>query len=267
MINYTRCLILAEKYGVDPAVIENDYLVEMILAAIAHDDVLKEIFIFRGGTCLHKVYFENYRFSEDIDFTFGSSTGVDNAGKEMLRVLEKLKSKNPEILGWTTKREPERMQFFVQYAIVREIGNPKKELKLDICEAPETPANTNRTLRFLHDEFKNEKLTINTNDIEAIAADKISRTISANKEARDIYDLKYLLSEDIETGKMNVEFRKVHSHDIDPVDLIHKINDINLKKTWETRLSHQIKDLPEYDSFIRQLARLIKEKYKDSFQE
>jgi predicted nucleotidyltransferase component of viral defense system len=26
-------------------------------------------FIFKGGTCLKKCYFEDYRFSEDLDFT------------------------------------------------------------------------------------------------------------------------------------------------------------------------------------------------------
>jgi len=65
MINYVRCLKLAEKYGVGPEVIENDYLVEMILDAIARDGTLKDMLVFRGGTCLHKIYFEDYRFSED----------------------------------------------------------------------------------------------------------------------------------------------------------------------------------------------------------
>ena len=97
MINYGRCLMLAEKYGVEPRVIENDYLVEMVLDAIARDETLKKEFVFRGGTCLHKVYFQDYRFSEDVDFIFNNQMGVDAAGKEMIRVLEKLQSNNPQI--------------------------------------------------------------------------------------------------------------------------------------------------------------------------
>ncbi|CAN5145726.1 hypothetical protein BH20BAC1_BH20BAC1_03460 [soil metagenome] len=28
-----------------------------------------KIFVFKGGTCLRKCYFPDYRFSEDLDFT------------------------------------------------------------------------------------------------------------------------------------------------------------------------------------------------------
>ena len=129
------------------------------------------------------------------------------------------------------------------------------------------PAYSGKPLNFLHEEFKKEIFTINVYEPEAVVADKISRTISINKEARDIYDLKHLFSADINTDKINAEFRKTHSYDVDPVDLINKINDTGLRNNWETRLKHQIEDLPSYDSYIRQLVVLIKKKYRNSFQE
>ncbi len=49
--------------------IELDYALSWILAAIAADQQSKENLIFKGGTCLKKCYFgEHYRFSEDLDF-------------------------------------------------------------------------------------------------------------------------------------------------------------------------------------------------------
>ncbi|MDK1010892.1 MAG: nucleotidyl transferase AbiEii/AbiGii toxin family protein [Actinomycetota bacterium] len=40
-----------------------------MLAAIAAAPELSETWVFKGGTCLRKCFYETYRFSEDLDFT------------------------------------------------------------------------------------------------------------------------------------------------------------------------------------------------------
>jgi predicted nucleotidyltransferase component of viral defense system len=40
-----------------------------VLAGIFRDPLLANSWVFKGGTCLKKCYFETYRFSEDLDFT------------------------------------------------------------------------------------------------------------------------------------------------------------------------------------------------------
>jgi predicted nucleotidyltransferase component of viral defense system len=40
-----------------------------VLAGIYRDPLLADSWVFKGGTCLKKCYFETYRFSEDLDFT------------------------------------------------------------------------------------------------------------------------------------------------------------------------------------------------------
>ena len=40
-----------------------------MLAGIFNHPALSEHWVFKGGTCLKKCYFETYRFSEDLDFT------------------------------------------------------------------------------------------------------------------------------------------------------------------------------------------------------
>ncbi len=49
--------------------IEKDYVLSWILQGIAHNDELAKSIVFKGGTALKKIYFEDYRFSEDLDFT------------------------------------------------------------------------------------------------------------------------------------------------------------------------------------------------------
>ncbi|MDX2280181.1 MAG: nucleotidyl transferase AbiEii/AbiGii toxin family protein [Saprospiraceae bacterium] len=49
--------------------IEKDYILSWILYGISKHDLLSKTIVFKGGTVLKKVYFEEYRFSEDLDFT------------------------------------------------------------------------------------------------------------------------------------------------------------------------------------------------------
>jgi len=62
-------LDLRNEWQLRGDVIEKDYTLGWMLAAIAANDELAETWVFKGGTCLRKCYFETYRFSEDLDFT------------------------------------------------------------------------------------------------------------------------------------------------------------------------------------------------------
>lgn len=63
--------------GVQWHVLERDYLMSWILAGVRRMPLLHDTLVFKGGTALRKCYFENYRFSEDLDFTGlqGAPTG------------------------------------------------------------------------------------------------------------------------------------------------------------------------------------------------
>ena len=60
---------LRAEWTLDIGVIEKDYVLGWLLAAIAQHPALPERWIFKGGTCLRKCYYETFRFSEDLDFT------------------------------------------------------------------------------------------------------------------------------------------------------------------------------------------------------
>jgi predicted nucleotidyltransferase component of viral defense system len=62
-------LNLRTEWSLDAGVIEKDYVLGWLLAGIAHDPRLGQTWVFKGGTCLRKCYYETYRFSEDLDFT------------------------------------------------------------------------------------------------------------------------------------------------------------------------------------------------------
>jgi len=69
VIDRRELLAVAANLGLLPNVVEKDYVLGWLLAGIFNHPALAETWVFKGGTCLKKCYFETYRFSEDLDFT------------------------------------------------------------------------------------------------------------------------------------------------------------------------------------------------------
>ncbi len=61
---------LARAQSVDPMIVDLDHALGVILWALSADtDSHAPRWVFKGGTCLRKAYYHDYRFSEDLDFT------------------------------------------------------------------------------------------------------------------------------------------------------------------------------------------------------
>lgn len=74
---------LRAEWSLDLPVIEKDYVLGWLLAGIAQHPLLGRSWVFKGGTCLRKCYYETYRFSEDLDFTV-----VDGGLEESDKLIE-----------------------------------------------------------------------------------------------------------------------------------------------------------------------------------
>jgi predicted nucleotidyltransferase component of viral defense system len=77
MIDKREILETASALGLQPSVVEKDYVLGWLLAGIYAHPELTNTWVFKGGTCLKKCYFETYRFSEDLDFTLLDEAGLD----------------------------------------------------------------------------------------------------------------------------------------------------------------------------------------------
>ena len=69
MITKRELALLRAEWVLDQGVIEKDYVLGWLLAGIAQHKALNRAWVFKGGTCLRKCYYETFRFSEDLDFT------------------------------------------------------------------------------------------------------------------------------------------------------------------------------------------------------
>ncbi len=69
MIDKLEVLQVAKKLGLQNSTIEKDYVLGWVLMGIQNHFKIRGSWIFKGGTCLKKCFFDEYRFSEDLDFT------------------------------------------------------------------------------------------------------------------------------------------------------------------------------------------------------
>ncbi len=186
--------------------LEKDYYITIVLSGI---NKLSNDLVFKGGTCLSKIYYSYYRLSEDLDFTL--RLPVDSATRTTRRnaiklIKESLKPflknfdmsiESPEKGG---HRESTQYIYYLDYESV--VLNRKESIKLEIGLRfnPILATVTKRVIhKFLH-PFTKEPLfgtgSINCLALKELVAEKLRAAATREVIAgRDFYDLGFLLKE------------------------------------------------------------------------
>ena len=74
-------------------IVEKDYALSYLLAAINHADGLGENLVLKGGTALKKLYFSDYRFSEDLDYStrvMGPMMQIDSLMETVVHSMDEM---------------------------------------------------------------------------------------------------------------------------------------------------------------------------------
>ncbi len=252
----------ANAEGVRDTQIEKDYILSWILWGISKHNELSKNLVFKGGTVLKKVYFEDYRFSEDLDFTL-----IDDQSNNQLKIwfneifeLIKEETNIPLEIIDQNDHEDGGMNFYIQY--VGPLGGfgANKKVKVDISRSEDLVFETvNQEVFLAYSDQEDYKLLCYC--LEEVLVEKLRSTIQ-RMQPRDFYDIWYLL----EVHGMDIDFYipeykiKCESKDVDPStfhsNLKKRIN--QYKGRWEKSMNDQIKDLPEFDTVLRELNRHFK---------
>ena len=86
MIDKSEIIKAAKSLGLPLSTVEKDYVLGWVLMGIQIHPEVQEKWIFKGGTCLKKCFFDNYRFSEDLDFTILAQDHMEEGMLKKLRV-------------------------------------------------------------------------------------------------------------------------------------------------------------------------------------
>lgn len=87
MIREAEIRRIAGAAGVAPRIVELDYVLGWALRGIGCHASLAAQLVFKGGTCLRKCHFPNYRFSQDLDFTAVAWRGWEQLGEAVRQAL------------------------------------------------------------------------------------------------------------------------------------------------------------------------------------
>jgi len=258
MINYLQIQRLASIKGMPEDVIEKDYFIEILLFYLSSAESFRQKFIFRGGTALKKIYFPEYRFSEDLDFIVDEKEILADAEKLIDEIIVMISADYPFKPSKTSNIKNDRLQIFISYDVVPELKTVK-ELKIDILKDVFSPSSIEKEILFTYPDFRDKKNTLNTYTLEAVVVDKISRIMDVDKEVRDIFDLWFLLKLDyLNIFILKDELKRRLGFKMHYPNLIDEIKSRAYKQSWEIRLEKQVAGLPAYENVVSELQELIR---------
>lgn len=284
MILQKEIITVAEQKGVLKSTIDKDWVLGHFLAAIYSEQKLREILIFKGGTCLKKCWFQNYRFSEDLDFT-SRQTDFELKQSHLDFICWHVKE-NAAILTQVESLTPLRYkdQLTGYEAVIKFWGSDHPR-----NEAPPPPERWHTKIKMeitLYEKILfaqvnkqiihpySDQLSINPNAIpcyaiEEMLAEKLRALVQRSYTApRDYYDIWYLSNniKDLNWDKIADAFHekmKFKGHKFTGIDqFINEENDKNLKGAWKNSLGHQINQalLPEYE-VVKEDLKLLFQKH------
>ena len=192
-------------------IIEKDYALSYLLAAIAATDGLGENLILKGGTALKKVYFPEYRFSEDLDYStraIGPIQQIDALMETAIRgMAEDLNERGPFQVSFEPlvlkQVHPGDQKAYIVRVQFPEQRQPLCRLKVEITiDEPILSPTENRPV--LHDFAEEFHAQVPVYSLAEITAEKLrallqskarlhERGWGASRVCRDYYDLWNLL--------------------------------------------------------------------------
>ena len=195
---------IAEKFNFRLETIEKDYYLTLVLNNV--ESRLSDKIAFKGGTLLNKVHLNYHRLSEDIDFTYFGTEGIETRSRrsravtpirekmpKLLKLLD-LKSNKPEGEGFNNSTQYVFKVFYPSF-----ISGKDENIKLEISlrQTPVEKPVYNTIIHFYQDPFtgedlipKNKILSLTLN--EAVA-EKLKAAITRKDVAiRDYYDLWFI---------------------------------------------------------------------------
>ncbi len=279
MIIQKEILNIAANNKVKSFVIDKDWVLGHFLNAMFVFDDIKLNFVFKGGTCLKKCYFEDYRFSEDLDFTLlDSDFNVDvQLLQKIIRLAEEnsgakfhLKEIKPQIhknipqgyevtiLFWGADHKPNQKPLAV--------SRWQTKIKLDISFSEKVISKpvTKHIFHYFSDRNAiTSKVTVYP--INEIIAEKL-RTLLQRNRPRDIYDL-CILSEVVRKEEYDDIYKllskKSTNKNIEIVNVMQFVNNIKYRKNkraWESSLGYHLPQgkLIDFNDAYKKVEQFVK---------
>ena len=245
-------------------VIEKDYVITWLLLEIA-DSPLAKLLAFKGGTALKKIYFSDYRFSEDLDFTVTGESPDDEILKLLTQISLTLETEvaiTARINENKTDRGSSTLTVYLDFVGPLQGALGSRDIKMDFTLKEELvlPLNS-RDILALFSDCDSLHRPLNVYSLEEILTEKLCALIGRT-EPRDLYDAHFLL------GLGNLDYQsiphaftaKASSKGIDPGKLsgVLQEREATISRLWDNRLALQVDSLPPIERVLRETKRALR---------
>lgn len=264
MISKEEILSVADETGLTPSVVEKDYVLGWMLAAIHQNAAFSDSWVFKGGTCLKKCYFETYRFSEDLDFTLKDEDHIDkNFLAEQFSVIAEwlyetcgieLPQDRFKFDIYENPRGKKSCQGRIYYRSHFASGKkamPKIKLDLTADEVLVMPLSRQPVIHTYSDR-PNDGIHVNCYSYPEVFGEKV-RALGERGRPRDLYDVINLYRNDQLPAPAVINDVLAQKCAYKVID-IPKLADMDnyreaLIQNWEPMLAHQLPALPAFDIY------------------
>lgn len=137
MIGQREVQRLAYERQTPEQMIERDYILTWVMTAIATDEALSQL-IAKGGTVLKKLYFADWRYSEDLDYTATQRSATERLRPAVERACRNLHTQSGiecSLASMEPRSDGEQLHnvtFYLDYiGPLRRTRRPR-QLKLDV---------------------------------------------------------------------------------------------------------------------------------------
>ena len=241
--------------------IEKDYVLTWVLYGISEQATLNKTLAFKGGTVLKKVYFEDYRYSEDLDFTLldeqlTNKQILDSFTQVFRWVLEKANIPL-EITQQHVHTSSGSLSFHVNYVGPLGGQGAHKRLKFDITRG-ERLSFAPVVKQALVSYTDLESYPLLCYPLEEVLIEKMC-ALMGRTEPRDLYDLWYLL--EVERLKVEdswlafIDKAKHKGHEVAQFVPTVEGKAKSFKARWAGSLASQIHTLPPLNQVLRELGK------------
>jgi predicted nucleotidyltransferase component of viral defense system len=275
VLTYEKIREIYAQKGILEIVVEKDYILDWILWGISQDEDLRSKLVFKGGTALHKMYFPDWRFSEDLDFTTTQQIKENELNDAIGKLCENVKKRSGINLRQkeinAAGNQDLEWSFEVKIEYVGPRGQTGGNLPLILLhitndevlmDEPET-----KMVIFPCDDLPAD-FAILTYSLEEILAEKIRTVLHQRCWPRDIYDTWRLLREVknfIAIKKVvDIYSRKALYRGFNP-EIPHDIDEriLRIKRQWKDGLQRQINAPPDFDKVYPDIKNLLEKVLKD----
>ena len=222
----------ATQTGFYLPLIEKDYYLTLMLSCVQE---LSPDLIFKGGTCLNKVYYSCYRLSEDLDFSMRLPAGAVTRGvrRQTIRPVKDKILKFAEQFGVKLdltenpgRNESKQYVYNFLYSSVALPVEAKIKFEVSLRHNPFCPVEPRKVQHKFTHPFTGDMLfdggKVNCLALKELVAEKMrAAAIRETIAPRDFYDLDFILQRgfDIASSDVLELFRKKLAEDGGDTDL------------------------------------------------